>query len=456
VARPAFLLAGALALAAASSPAAAAPGAEEQGPPTPDRVQEQEKRLQDQERRIQELERRLAEAEGRAGVAPSAESLDAAVRRYLEARPEPIQEGGGLYGVGPVQRPANLRFRFGGYISTLFRMPDRHDPDTTFEGLRMVPQFAFDVSDGIEFATEIEFERGGADASFLDDNEVLVEYAEVRFDVHESFVPKMGILLVPFLRYNLYHDDPIWNLQDRPFTATRIFKAAFQQPGVGAEGVFPLGGGNSLNYNLALTNGPDDGVTNSRWSGARQDFKQDNNDDKTIWARVGAAPRLDWCAADLGFSWATGRMDAAGEVRMTAYGFDGKLTRDRFDVIFEWTRFHYDRPASQDFRVQPTGTHGGFVEVDFTFLRGLPRSESGIVGDRSTLALATRYEWSDTNTRVTGAALEDDARAVVAGLAFRPTPKTVVRLERRWERSSFDDPDARRLGGWLFSLSTYF
>jgi len=384
----------------------------------------------DQASRIEELEKRV---------------------RALEGRKDDD------YTLGPVTRPANDRFRFGGYMTVLYRSPDDPAKYPSFEGLRVVPQFAFDVSEGIEFATEIEFERGGADASFLADNEVLVEYAEARFHVSEGFVPKAGILLIPFLRYNLYHDDPIWNLQDRPFTATRVFKAAFQQPGIGVEGVLPLGGGHSFNYNAALTNGPDDGVTNSSWSGARQDFKADNNHDKAVWARVGAAPRIPFLdATDVGLSFARAAMDTAEDVRMTAWGVDARLTKGRFDLIGEWTAFHYDRPDSQPSATFPRQTNGAFIQLDTHLVRGFAKSASGIIGPESELILAVRYEWADLNESVSGASPEDDSRALTVGLAFRFTPKTVVRVERKEERTSFDGPGGRNRSQWVFSLSTYF
>lgn len=439
-----------LALAVAAAPAAAAPEAAAQD-------QEVRDRLDRQEKRIQELERRLAEAEGRSGASPA--DLDAAVRRYLEGRDG---EGGDgtLYDVGLVSRPANPKFRLGGYMSILYRSPDDAAKSPAFDAIRMVPQLAFEISPGIEFATEIEFERGGADASFLSGNEILVEYAEARFQVCDAFVPKAGILLLPFLRYNLYHDDPIWNLMDRPFTANgRLFKTAIEQPGVGAEGVFPMAGGGSWNYNVALTNGPDDGVTNSGFSGARQGFGTDNNDDKAFWGRLGVTPRLAFAdAADFGVSLAKGAMEAAGtsSVGMTGWGIDGKVAKDRFDLIYEWAHFHYDRPASQPVATFPRQTNGGFVEVDTRLHRGFPKSESGITGPMSELILAVRYEWADLNERATGGSMADDTRAWTVGLAFRFTPKTVVRVERKEERTRFDGPGPEDLGQWVVSLSTYF
>jgi hypothetical protein len=405
-----------------------------------------------QRKRIDDLERRLAEVEGR----PAAEgsTLEAAVERYLSRRE--AEGGAESYGVGSVLRPANPRFRMGGYTTVLFRYPDDPDENSSFEGLRFVPQFSFDISKGIDFAAEVEFEHGGA-ADFLDDNEVIVEYAETRFHVSDALVPKAGILLIPFLRYNLYHDDPIWNLQDRPFTATRVFHAAFQQPGVGLEGVLPLGGGHSFNYNVALTNGPDDEVTNDGFEDSETPFLEDNNNDKAVWARVGVAPRVALLdAADFGLSFATARMDPAGDVRMTGWGLDGKVSVGRFDLLGEWAAFHYARPSYQPAATFPRQTNGGFLQVDTHLLRGLPASENGLVGPSSELILAVRIEWCDLNERVHGASMNDDSRALTIGLAFRFTPKTVVRLERKEERTDFNGPGAEDRGQWVLSLSTYF
>ncbi len=439
------------ALMALSAPALAGPG-----PDPADDDGDLRDIIRRQADRIEALERRLD-----AAGPPTEGSIDDAVKRYLEAREA---AGTDLYTLAGVPRPANSRFRFGGYMSVLYRAADQDGKYSSFEGLRVVPQFAFDVSPGVEFATEIEFERGGADAGFLRGQEVLVEYAEVRFKVADAFVPRAGIVLIPFLRYNLYHDDPIWNLQDRPTTATRVFKAALQQPGIGSEGVIPLGdGGTTFNYNVALTNGMKDGVTNSSFSGARQDFREDINSNKTVWARVGLAPRIPFLdAADIGASYATGRMESSGAtprpgaVRMVGYGFDGKLTRGRFDLIFEWARFGYDRPASQPVATFPTQSHGGFVQVDTRLLEGLGSDRDGILGPSSTLTLAVRYEWNDLNARVHAASLEDDSRAWTVGLALRISPKTVIRVERRMERSAFPGRGSRDLAQWVVSLATYF
>src|SRR5688572_9293872 len=372
----------------------------------------------------------------------------------LEARRPPEE-----YAVGAVVRPASESFKFGGYASFLYRSPDDRDSIPAFEGYRVVPQFAFDVSEGIEFAMEIEFEGGGADVPYLTGNYIIVEYAEARFDVAEAFVPRAGIVLVPFLRYNLYHDDPIWNIQDRPVTATRVFRASLQQPGVGAEGVFPAGGGNSFNYNVALTNGPDDGVDNSGWGNARQSFRTDNNHNKAVWGRAGFVPRIPGVdAADLGVSFARAGMEPYGSpsVDMTGWGVDGKITKGRFDLIFEWANFHYDRPDSQPEATFPAQTSGGFVQLDTRLVKGFPKSKSGITGKDTELVLAVRYEMCDTNEAVTGAHINDDSRILTVALALRFTQKTVLRLERREERTRFEDVGAEDRGMWVVSLSTYF
>lgn len=411
----------------------------------------------EQQKRIDDLERRLRELEGRPATGGSVED---AVDSYLKKKRAEAVEAGqdpDSYLVGLVERPANPNFKFGGYATVLYRSPDDKDSIPAFEGYRFVPQFWFQVSDGIEIATEIEFEGGGAGLSYLTGNYIVVEFLEIRFDVDDKFVPKAGILLVPFLRYNLYHDDPMWNLQDRPFTATRAFRAAFQQPGVGAEGVFPFGQGNSWNYNVALTQGLDDEVDNTGISNGRQSFRADNNHNKAVWGRFGITPRLPFAdAADFGVSAASGELDVDGRVNMFGWGVDGKVSKDRFDLIFEYCAFDYDRPDSQPVATFPRGQQSGFVQVDTHLIRGFPETKKNIIGPATELVLATRYEWCDTNDRVTGAAIQDDCTAIVVGLALRFTPKTVVRIERRNETTDFNVDGAEDKGMWVVSLSTYF
>jgi hypothetical protein len=141
---------------------------------------------------------------------------------------------------------------------------------------------------------------------------------------------------------------------------------------------------------------------------------------------------------------------------MNGYGFDAKLTKGRFDFIGEWCAFDYDRPASQPVATFPHGTSGAFLQVDTRLKRGFEKTENGIVGPASELILAVRYEWVDTNDRVRGASVQDDSKAWTVGLAFRFTPKTVVRIERKFEWTTFDAAGPEQLGQWVFSLSTYF
>jgi hypothetical protein len=434
----------------AAAPALAAPVAEDT-PPVADK--ELHDFIRKQAERIESLEKRLSAVEGGASAA-SANAVDEAVKRYLADR----EAAGDTYTLGGVARPSNDDFQLGGYMTLNYRSFDGDGRYPSFEGYRVILQTAFNISKGIDFATEIEYERGGAGVPYLTSNYILVEYAEVRFDVSDAFVPKAGILLIPFLRYNLYHDDPIWNLSERPFTATRSFRASLQQPGVGAEGVLPVGdSGTTFNYNFAITNGLNDNIGNAGVAGGRQDFRADNNHDKTVWLRTGLAPRTPFFdAVDLGFSVARGKLDTDGDVLMNGWGLDGKLTKGRFDVIFEWTKFDFDRPSSVPLASKPRGLEGGFVQLDTRLINGFTPSQNGIVGATSSLTLALRYEWADTNDRVTGASLQDGSRCIAIGLAFRPTPKTVIRIERREESSSFRDDTANEQDQWILSLSTYF
>ena len=149
-----------------------------------------------------------------------------------------------------------------------------------FDQHRLVLRINSDIAEGLTFDSEIEIEGGGADVGFLEDNEILVEYAELGYELIEfALVFKAGALLVPWGRFNQYHDDPYQDLTDRPLVARRLAAVAFDQRGVGFEGTVDMGGNWFLDWDVALTQGLKDNITtNGGIRDARQSFRSDNNE----------------------------------------------------------------------------------------------------------------------------------------------------------------------------------
>jgi outer membrane receptor protein involved in Fe transport len=382
-------------------------------------------------------------------IAPSQDEIASAVSTYLSNsgasradRSEIVERplGGDSIGHG---------VRWGGYFHWLYKA-DSKDP-TEFSLLRLVLAADAEITDKIDFSSEIEFENGG----ISDENagEVVIEKAEVAFHCCDAFTPKLGWLLVPFGRYNRYHDDPMNDFSERPFTADKLVPTGFGQPGIGVEGAMPFGGGHVFSYDVALTNGykdaftADEGVRDARHEG-------DENDGKQVWGR--AAVRWDArCALDAletGISGTYGIYDLADRNAITGFAADFLLRKGPFEMRCEYVAYHYDRNA-----FDPAGSIEGqnalWLEAAWHFMpTSLLCTRNCVTTETSLFTLAVRYEQQDLDDHVRGATFEDDLRAWSVGLNYRVTERTVFRVDHTW----FDaetEPDTTR---WAMSFSTYF
>ncbi|HET6201439.1 MAG TPA: hypothetical protein VFI25_01410 [Planctomycetota bacterium] len=424
------------------------------------RVEAQARELEAQRRFIEELRAWLA---GRTASAPSRE-LAGELRRLDAALGEaPLPDSGR-------RRPPPSGVSVGGYFTLQFVTEEGRN--STFDAVRLVPQISGEIAPDLKFSTEIEFEHGGV-ADFLDDGEIAIEYAELRWSLDPALAPKVGVLLIPFNRFNLVHDDPLNELNDRPFVARHVVPSAFGQPGFGVEGAFAGEGGIPLNYDLVVSNGFDEAFTTNDGSReARAPFNEDNNHDKALFARVGFVPPLPLLdAADLGASFNTGKYDNEGKRGCVGYGVDWFLRKGPLDLLGEWAAIDLERrpgdgPPALDLNGNgvlgdvpgefdlPRGLHGLYAQANFHFLPEAWRGRRPFT-EESEFTLAVRFDTSDLNDRVVGATPRDDREAWTVGINFRPVRKTAIKASYQWIRTPFDGPDDVG-NAFVLGVSTYF
>jgi hypothetical protein len=441
-------LAGAtLALALAATPAFADDG------DARDQVIEELRRELDQFRAEQDRMRQEIE-DLRSGADTRERDLDAAVADTVRGLDT-------AYHVGPagVRRP-KATIDFGGYFSTRYVSSQKRGKNSSFVDMRLVPQLHAAISRNIHFDTEVEIEHGGHGGAA--DGEIVVEYAELSFVFDPRFVLKAGTLLVPFGHFNLNHDDPMNELSERPRVARYVVPSTFSLPGIGAEGVFEPEVG-VVSYNVALTNGFRDEFDSEKGSrNARGLYEEDDNHDKTAFGRVAFVPRetiID--ALSLGASGTFGRLgtDGRGEDRMHGYGFDVQAKHGPWEFMGEYDKISINRASGTPPPVLPNGDlgpvrglDGYYAQLLYRFsgdwLQGLPIDEGN-----ATMALVARYDEVDLNDRVRGASGQDDETSWTLGINYRPTAKTVVKLEYRWSDSPHDDEDR---DFFAFEFATYF
>jgi hypothetical protein len=378
-------------------------------------------------------------------------ALQAEVEEYLQSQ-EPVSARsavmGGTFGG---------RVKLGGYFSIEFR--DDGDRSTMeFDQHRLVPKIQAVVADGILFETEIEFEGGGADQAFLSDNYILVEYAELRFDVIDDLLTfKAGALLIGWGRFNKYHDDPLNDLTDRPEVSSRIGAVAFDQPGVGAEGTFDLGNHWFLDYEVDLVQGFDDDITtNDGARNGRQSFRRDNNDNKQLfWRLVLGIPLRFLDALELGTSGTYGKYDDAGVRDVYGYALEVFLKKGRFEFAGEYMNLRFEQEASAPL-TDPRRMDGWYVEGRYHFFPASWRGKHRFLNEESTFTFVVRVEGLDLNHSTEGATFRDDLTQVTIGFNFRPVERSVIKIDYTFvdsKQAGFDEGSADR---FTISWASYF
>ena len=349
------------------------------------------------------------------------------------------------------------RVRLGGYFALEFR-DDGDGATMEFDQHRLVLKLNADIAPGLTFDMELEIEGGGADVGFLEDNEILLEYAELSYElIEDNLIFKVGALLVPWGRFNLYHDDPYQDLTDRPLVARRIAVTAFDQPGVGVEGTFDLGGHWFLDYDVALTQGLSDNITtNGGLCSARQSFRSDNNENKHLWSRVVvSAPVRMVDILEIGGSANTGKHDDLGHHRNYGYGLDLFVKRGPFELIGEYMNQRIERDPSAPIS-DPRRQSGWYVDLNYHFFPDAWRGAHKLLTAESTFTVVLRFEAIDLNHTTSGSTFRDDLQQITFGLNFRPVERNVFKVSYTWVDSEIDGFESGSSDRFVMSWASYF
>jgi len=387
--------------------------------------------------------------------------------RTLEELALSEQRGVGPWTGAPPRGSAPSRgpkLDLGGYFSTQYRSSELPGERSSFVDMRLVPQLHAEISKNISFDTEVEIEHAGVGGGGAD-GEIIVEYAELSFEFSEEFTLKAGTLLIPMGQFNLNHDDPMNELASRPRVARFIVPSAFDLPGIGAAGSFEASDEAIVNYDIALTNGFRDAFDSEKGSrSARGQFEEDENHDKALFARVAVVPQVDALdALSVGVSGAVGKLGVDGEHDLTGYGFDVQAKLGDWEFMGEYDAFSIDRASGSPPPLDAatgmlgpvrglSGYYAQFLRrVRFDGLRDLPFAD-----ESASMAFVVRYETVDLNDRVRGASPQDDETAWSFGINFRPTARTVVKIEYRIADSPYDGPEGSDRNLFTLEFATYF
>ncbi|MHC4955493.1 MAG: porin [Planctomycetota bacterium] len=400
--------------------------------------------------------RRLQGEMGKLKAAPQRTELENEVEDYLDATDdEPMRGVAG--GWSRDEDMASNRLRLGGYFSLEFR-DDGAGKNPEFDFHRFILKLQADIADGISFDTEIEFEGGGADVSFLDDNEIFIEYAELRYAIWKEFVAfDVGVILIPWGRFNFYHDDPYQDLTDRPLVSRYVGAVAFGQPGVAVDGVVPFANGWFFDYKVAFVQGFGEEFTTKDGSrSARQSFRSDNNHNKQVFGRFVFSPPVHFVDnLEFGASATWGKWDDNDDNADYGWGVELHFKKGPWEFTGEYMWMSIEQDAGTDVSA-PRRMDGWYAEVAYHFFPASWRGKHALFTDESTFTLIIRAEAIDLNHRTTGTTFRDDLFRFTVGFNFRPVERNVFKISYAWQDT--DDPsvgsgDANQ---FVISWATYF
>jgi len=382
---------------------------------------------------------------GLATVASAARAQVDTVRRDSLARP--FVRG------GTFDKPylANLmgRTAIGGYAEAHARwvQVDGLTDEATFEAKRFNLFASSRVSDFVRIAAELEFEDGA--------QEIVLEYAAIDLLLHPRFTVRAGMILSPLGRFNLAHDSPKNEFTDRPLVSTDLLGATLSEPGFGALGLIPLPFDGRMTFEGYLTNGFNDGLITASEAGTRIAFGrrnlEDNNGSPAVVGRVAFSQGLDH---EIGFSMHHGAynvfdvegtpIDQRRNLTISAIDAESRILGVRLSG--EAALASIDIPPGLD-GIYANRQNGFYVEAVRPFLHGWLRTMP-----RSELAAKLRWDFVDYDARRRG----QTAAQLTAGLNFRPTAESVLKLDYVRGRGRDEFNNLAHFAFVLFSIATYF
>jgi hypothetical protein len=360
-----------------------------------------EKRIDDLEREVKELrallaERKQADAAGPAAAPPSSVIAGSppAAKPAVAAPPAADETGTGgaapavaaaeepsspASGFETVAREVTDRVKLGGYGSTRFETDSPSDLQSTFTLRRLVLTADARIAPRLKSYVELEFERfrkleleqtASASASDFgaelaiegtDQSEIALEQAWVEFEANRALRFVGGAVLVPVGRFNLNHDDNVWDTPRRPLVDRGVpvlpSTAAWTEVGAGLTGDFDVGRTGLVRYWLYVMNGvslnPEietvvearDGDTTLKKvevvvGPTTGTFGLDNKDGKAVSGRVLWSPTLgDEIAGS--FYWGRYTPDYLPDENVYTLSFDGATQIGPIETQgeFAFTRF---------------------------------------------------------------------------------------------------------------------
>lgn len=350
----------------------------------------------------------------------------------------------------------------GGYLeaNTMHRIEEGITDGLSFQARRLTIFMAASISERIKFLTEIEFEDGG--------KEIAIEFAALDVAFHPMFNFRGGIVMNPIGAFNENHDGPKWEFVERPDVAVNMLAATQSNAGFGVYGK-TYSGNWIFGYEAYLTNGFNSKIISNEedktYLPAYKDgdnLFEENFSGKAMFS--GKLAIKNRKIGELGLSYMGGAynkfeedgLSVEDKARVNVFAIDWNTTIQTTNtyIVGEAAFVKVETPESYTPQYG-NKQHGFFIDV----VQAVYKNKI-FEWEDATFNLAARFDYVDWNVgkfKETDTNIGDQLLAVTPGISFRPTPKTVFRINYRyqWQKDIFNNP-AERAATWYMGFSSYF
>lgn len=366
---------------------------------------------------------------------------------YVGRYEGPFKKGGLL-----IKNPSGFgNVTVGGYADLeFFKFEDGH---SAFDQHRWIINIGAELAERLRFYSEYEIEHGGTDASGTGESKV--EQAWMDFLIKDWINLRAGALLIPFGRYNLYHDSDLQDLTARPLVARDVIPTTWTESGAGFYGeVNPKIGSYedlSVGYEVYVINGLDDGFSDTGLGGARGSLKSDNNNSKAVVGRLVTSPFL---GHEVGLSGYWGKYNNFDD-NITGAAVDWLSSWGPLELVGEYAFFDVDQPA--------TGTdvtdslRGYYIQANYHFWpKFLDNTFLSKNFSDPTFTLIGRYGFAkieDDGDAKTG---DNKERRYTLGLNYRPVDSCAFKVEYQWNETKNETLEQGDKDGVMASVAIGF
>ena len=329
----------------------------------------------------------------------------------------------------------------GAYGEILYNQPEGANGELDVQ--RLVLLFGYNFNDKIQFVTEIEVEHV---------KEVFVEQAFINYIVANIVNLSGGLMLVPMVIINYFHEPTTFNGTERPGVDNVIVPTTWREIGVGVTGRF---NSISLGYQAYIFNGFKSAESDGE--GGINGFLKGSNGlrsgrQKGIQSTVSSptfSAKVDYYGIRglrLGLATYLGKTQAEDDVKklegarigVSMLGFDARYAYKRFmargQFIQGWLS---DTEAYNSLTGQDLGSalQGWYVEGAFNLL---PQ------GKKQKLFAFARFESYDTHAQTDGALERNDAynrSDITTGLTYHIVTGVVVKGDYQFRSNALEGSD---------------